>query len=328
MKKLKVGVLGLGSIFHRVMTDFPNAKNCELYAVAARDSERAKAEAVKYGAAKAYGSYEELVNDPEVDMVYVATPHRFHKEHTLMSLQHGKHVLCEKPFAMNAKEAEEMIACAREKGLFLMEAMWTRFLPTMRALVERIEAGEFGRVLHIAGDFAYAAYPEGYNPDGRLFSSELGGGALMDVGPYVLSVGAMLLGAEVTGVQCSALHAPTGVDKRTVLQLQYPDEATAQYMVAVDVQTPNNMTLFAEKAIVELPYFWGGNEIRINGETVLFPRETEGHHHEFDAAALDIFAGRTENAIMPLDETLQLMRLLDEIREKIGVHFPADEHNK
>ena len=324
MKKLKVGVLGLGSIFHRVMADFKNAENCELYAVAARDLDRAKAEAARYGAAKAYGSYEEMLNDPEVELVYIATPHRFHKEHTIMSLNHGKHVLCEKPLAMNAAEAAEMVAVAREKGLFLMEAMWTRFLPVMRSFMERKDAGEFGKILHITGDFGYAAYPDGYDPKSRIFDPALGGGALMDVGGYVLYVGDMMLGDEIQSRQCSALYAPTGVDKRTVMQLQYAGGATAQYMVATDVESLSRMTVYTEKAVVEFPHFWGGNEMIVNGSSVLFEEEHEGHHHEFNYIAEDIRAGRTESAIMPLDESLQLLHLMDDIRADIGVRYPTD----
>jgi len=325
MEKLRVGVLGLGSIFHRVMADFMNAQNCELYAVAARDLERAQAEAAKYGAQKAYGSYEAMLNDPDVELVYVATPHRFHKEHTTMSLEHGKHVLCEKPFAMNAREAKEMVDCARKHNRFLMEAMWTRFIPTMRKFMELKNAGEFGKVLHITGDFAYAAYPRSYNPEGRLFNPELGGGALMDVGSYLIYISAMITGQEITGVQSKALYAPTGVDNRALLQLEFADHATAQLMAAMDVFTPNNMTVFTEKAVIELPEFWRGNELIINGESILFPKEHEGHHHEFNYIAEDIRAGRTESTIMPLDESLKLLSLMDDIRRNIVVRYPTDD---
>lgn len=319
MEKLKVGVLGLGTIFHRVMADFGNAENCELYALAARDLDRARAEAKKYGAAKAYGSYEDLLKDPEVELVYIATPNCFHREHTLLCLNHGKHVLCEKPIAMNAREAEEMIACAREKGLFLMEGMWTRFLPVMRAFMARYETGEFGKIRHITGDFAFAAYPGDYDPKARLFNPALGGGALMDVGPYVLSIGAMLLGTEPESLQCTGVLSPSGVDNRAAVQLRYPDGATAQYMVALDVATPNDMTIYTERAVVELPYFWGGTEMRINGRVFRFPPEHEGHHHEFVHAAECIRAGLTESSIMPLSETLAIQRQIDTLRTLLGV---------
>lgn len=324
MRKLKVGVLGLGSIFHRVMTDFKNAENCELYAVAARDLERAKEEAARYGAAKAYGSYEEMLNDPEVELVYIAVPHRFHKEYTIMSLKHGKHVLCEKPLAMNAEEAEEMIACAREKGLFLMEAVWTRFLPVMRKFMELKEAGEFGRIMHITADFGYDAYHNSFDPNNRIFNPELGGGALLDLGTYVIYIGAMMLGDEVISRQCSAVFASTGVDRRTLLQFEYPGNATAQFMLAVDAETPSDMLVYTEKAIVKIPMFWGGSELIINGEPVIFEKEHEGHHHEFNYIADDIRAGRRESEIMPLDESLRLIRLMDSIRKDIGLHYPTD----
>jgi len=319
MKKLKVGILGLGSIFHRIMADFNKAENCELYALAARDLSRAQAEAARYGAVKAYGSYQALLEDPEVELIYIATPNCFHREHTLLCLNHGKHVLCEKPVAMNVREAEEMVALAREKGLFLMEGMWTRFLPVMREFMSRYEAGEFGKILHVTADFAFAAYPNDYNPQARLFNPALGGGALMDVGPYVLSVGTMLLGTEPESLQCTGTLAPTGVDNRAAVQLRYPGGATAQYMVALDVATPNNLTVYTEKAVVELPFFWAGTELRINGEVHTFPPEHEGHHHEFVHAAECIRAGLTESPILPLAETFVIQQQIDTLRKAIGV---------
>lgn len=216
-----------------------------------------------------------------------------------------------------------MVACAREKGLFLMEAVWTRFLPTMQKFMQLYRSGEFGKIQHIIGDFSYDAFSGGYDPKHRLFNPELGGGALMDVGTYVLYIGAMMLGEE-QGWQSTAVLAPTGVDNRTLMQLQYAGGATAQYMVAMDVETPNNMTVFTEKAVVELPRFWCGNELIINGQKTEFPPENEGHYHEFNYVAEDLRAGRTESSIMPLDESLQLMQLMDAIRADIGVKYPTD----
>ena len=158
MHQLRVGIMGLGSIFHRVMTDLPNAAHCKLTALAARDAARARTEAEKYGVPLSFGSYEELVQCPEVDLVYIATPHNLHYAHTLLALGHTKHVLCEKAFAMNPRETGEMIACARQEGLFLMEAMWTRFLPAMGRLKEMLDSGELGEIRHIDANFSYA-YP-------------------------------------------------------------------------------------------------------------------------------------------------------------------------
>ena len=321
MKKIRVGVIGLGSIFHRVMKGFSNSKYCELTAVAARDGARAKAEAEKYGAKHAFGSYEELAACPEVDMVYIATPHSHHFEHTMLCLEHGKHVICEKAFAKNDAKARLMADKAREKGVFLMEAMWTRFMPAMRKLHEMYLAGDLGAIRHITADFSYAS---NFDPSSRIYAPELCGGALMDVGIYTLSMCAMLLGDKPESVKSDCILAPSGVDSRTLMQLRYAGGATAQLMCGVDVNSISQMTVFAEKATVIIPDFWHATKLIINGRNVDFPAENEGHHHQFDHAAERIFAGNIESDIMPLDETVSLMKLMTDVRREHGIVYPGE----
>ncbi len=321
MRKLRVGVIGLGSIFHRVMKGFDNAENCELYAVAARDGERAKREAERYGAKLYFDSYEKLAACPEVDLVYIATPHSLHHSQTLMCLENGKHVLCEKAFAKNDAEAAEMRDMAREKGLFLMEAMWTRFMPAMRCLKQMIDEGKLGAIKHIAADFSYAS---SFDPASRIYAPELCGGALMDVGIYPLSIAAMLTGKEPVAVQTKCVKAPTGVDARTVMQIEYSDGATAQLMSGIDVNGTSMMTVYAEKATVVIPDFWHAEKFIINGEETVFSPENEGHHYQFVHAAECIFAGKTESEIMPLDETVQLMKLMTDARHENGIFYPGE----
>lgn len=321
MKKLKIGVIGLGSIFHRVMTGFDRAENCELYAVAARDGERARTEAEKYGAKKAFGSYDELAACPEVELVYIATPHNFHKEQTLMCLEHGKHVICEKAFAMNGGEARQMAEAARGKKLFLMEAMWTRFLPAMKRLKAMYDGGELGRIRHIAADFAYAS---GYDPKSRIYAPELGGGALMDVGIYPLSVCAYLLGSAPARIQSRCVKALSGVDARTVMQMEYDCGATAQLMSGIDVNGTSMMTVYAEKATVIVPDFWHATRLIVNGEATEFSPENEGHHYQFAHAADMLAAGKTESDIMPLDETVRMMDIMTAVRHENGVFYPGE----
>ncbi len=321
MEKLRVGVIGLGGIFSRVMADFRNARNCELYAVAARDIGRARGAAGKYGAKRAFGSYEELAECQEVDMVYVATPHSFHRSHTLMCLAHGKHVLCEKAFAMNGWEAREMVSAARENGLFIMEAMWTRFMPAMEKLRQLYAAGKLGEIRHITADFGYAAE---YDPKSRIFAPELGGGALMDVGIYPLSICAMLVGTGAEDVQSQCVLAPSGVDVRTSMQLRYASGATAQLMSATDVNGTSRMTIYAQRATVEIPDFWHATRLIINGKEMKFPDENEGHHHQFVHAADMIAAGRTESDVMPPDETIRLMDIMTDVRLAHGVRYPGE----
>ncbi len=325
MEKVKVGVLGLGSIFRRVMTDFPNAKNCALYAVAARDIARAEEAKAKYGARVAFGRYESLLECPEVELVYVATPHSLHYEQVMACLAHGKHVICEKAFALNDTQAAEMAAFAREKKLFLMEAMWTRFLPAMEKLRAMVAAGELGQVRHITADFAYASR---FDPESRLYAPQLAGGALLDVGIYPLSMIAMLLGDAPARVDSSCILAPTGVDARSVAQLQYACGATAQLMCGIDVNGDSNMTVYCTDARVDIPDFWHATRFAVTrgGETqtFTFPPENEGHHHQFVHAADCIRRGVFDSPVMPLAETVQLMKLMTDIRFANGFRYPGE----
>jgi predicted dehydrogenase len=325
MEKVKVGVLGLGSIFKRVMTDFPNAENCELYAVAARDSARAEEAKTKYGAKLAFGCYEELLECPEVELIYVATPHSLHFEQVMACLAHGKHVICEKAFALNDGEAARMAALAREKGLFLMEAMWTRFLPAMIKLRALLAEGALGEIRHVVGDFSYAAR---FDPESRLYDPRLAGGALLDVGIYPLSMIAMLLGDAPSRADGICVMAPSGVDARTVAQFQYASGATAQLMCGVDVNGDSSLTVFGTLARVDIPDFWHATRLEITRgrelEILEFPPETEGHHHQFVHAADCIHGGRTESPVMPLDQTVQLMKLMTEIRLANGFRYPGE----
>ncbi|MBC7959106.1 MAG: Gfo/Idh/MocA family oxidoreductase, partial [Vallitaleaceae bacterium] len=180
-KVIRWGILGTGTIANTFAGDLNLVKTGVLGAVASRGLEKAEAFAKKYGAAKFYGSYEELAKDPEIDAIYVASPHSQHKENTLLCLNHKKAVLCEKPFAINATEAAEMIECAKKNGVFLMEAMWTRFLPNIKYVNEIIEKGEIGAIRWLKADFGFAL-PEDFPASHRLLNKELGGGALLDVG--------------------------------------------------------------------------------------------------------------------------------------------------
>jgi predicted dehydrogenase len=307
------------------MADFPNAENCALYAVAARDLSRAEEAKQTYGAVRAFGSYEELVECPEVELVYVATPHSLHHEHVMACLAHGKHVICEKAFALNDAQAAEMAALAREKNLFLMEAMWTRFMPAMVKLRELYESGAMGEIRHIAADFAYAAR---FDPESRIYGAHLAGGALLDVGIYPLSMIAMLLGDDPALIDGVCVMAPSGVDARTIAQLRYASGATAQLMCGVDVNGDSKMTVYCTNARVDIPDFWHATRLEITRgrevEILEFPPETEGHHHQFVHAADLIRSGATESPVMSLDETVRLMKIMTDVRYANGFRYPGE----
>lgn len=325
MEKLRVGVLGPGVIFSRVMTDYPNSKNCELYAVASRDAGRARAACEKYGARRWFGSYAEMLECADVELVYIATPHMFHYEHALMSLEAGKHVLCEKAFAVTAAQARDMVSLARENELFLMEAMWTRFLPAIVKLREMVKSGELGEIRHITADFSFYMP---FMPQSRIFAPELAGGALLDVGIYPLSICCMLLGYDIVNIQSACIKAQSGVDARTAMQLEYKSGATAQLMGGVDVNGTSRMTVYGTKALVDIPDFWHATRLEISKrggrELIEFSAENEGHHYQFDHAAECVRAGMTESPVMPMEESVRLMEIMTEIRAAHGIRYPGE----
>lgn len=321
MEKIRVGVLGLGSIFHRVMTGFYKAESCELYAVAARDLERARSEAEKYGAKKAFGSYDELIACPEVDLIYVATPHGLHYEHVLKCLNAGKNVICEKSFALNAAQAREMVQCARRNNVFLMEAMWTRFLPAMRALKEMLSEGKYGKTKHIYANFAF---PSRFDPTSRMFDPKLGGGALLDLGIYPLSIFDYLMGGDPVKVEASCHKAPTGVDARTSAQLTYPGGETAQLMCAIDAMGDSEMVIYTDRCKIKVPNFWCATKLETPDGIIKFPAENEGHHYQFEHSATLIREGKKESPVMSLDETVRIMEIMDSIRLSNGIKYPVD----
>lgn len=222
-KTIRWGILGTGTVARDVAQSFVHVADARLVAVASRNSDTAAAFASQFKVPKAYGSYNELLADDEIDVVYIATPHERHRDDCLRSFDAGKAVLCEKPFTMNAKQAREVVATSREKGLFCMEAMWMRFIPIIRKMHELVDAGEIGHVQMIKADFGY---PTWYDPENRFFSLTKGGGSLMDRGIYTLSLAHMLLG-EHENLKSSATLGPTGVDHQSSYLLDYPNGAIA-----------------------------------------------------------------------------------------------------
>jgi predicted dehydrogenase len=217
--KLRWGILGTGTVAERFAIGLQQAADSELVAIGSRSKASAATFAEKFSVAIRYSSYKGLIQDTNVDVIYVATPHCFHMENTLSCLKHGKSVLCEKPFAINAQQAELMIRTARENKVFLMEAMWSRFLPSMRYFRDILAQGVIGEVLQLTADFGF--YNE-FNPQHRLFDPDMGGGALLDIGVYPVSFASMVLGTPES-IQSRAHIGQSGVDENAGIVLSYPD---------------------------------------------------------------------------------------------------------
>lgn len=325
-ERIRVGFVGAGNIVRRVMTDMHNAKNVELTAIACRSLERAEQAARQYGAQYAFGSYEEMAKSDKVDLVYIATPHNFHCEQSMLMMEHGKHVLCEKPMALTEAEARKMADCAKKNGVFLMEAMWTRFFPAMMDMVQLIRNGEIGEIRHIYSVFSYVASS---GDEGRLFVRELAGGSLLDVGVYPLMVCTQLLGCHPKNVQSVSLLTESGVDARTSVQMMYDSGETAQIMSGIDVDAPSHLLIYGTKGTIFMDEYWHPTGFTVNYSNgkkadYSYPAENEGHHYEFEEAARCIKEGLTESSVMTVEESIEVCRMTEAIRREIGVRYPGD----
>lgn len=328
MKKIRLGIVSAGAIVARVMKDMHLLENVEVTAIAARDLQRAQAAAEEYRIPHAYGSYQELAESSEVDLAYIATPHNFHAEQAMLMMRHGKHVICEKPMTINPTEVQRMIDCARENNVFLMEAMWTRFQPCIRQLMQLLREGVIGEVKNIFGEFSWSC--EGnYDPSSRLFDPALAGGALLDLGVYPLLFCMQVLGSEPETIQSLCRKTPEGVDMNTSVQMQYSSGAIAQFFCGMDACSNDYLQIYGTKGHIVLPGFWRADRftVYVNGETaqeMCFDLPNEPYHYEFDHAAECILQGLKESPVMPLAESLKASRICTEIRHKHGIFYPGE----
>ena len=324
--KIRWGVLGAGWIAHRMAEALAVLPDAELIAIGSRSRERAELFGAEYDVALRFNQYEDVLACPEVDVVYIATPHSRHLQDATLALKAGKPVLCEKPLTVNATEADTLIACARSEGLFLMEAMWTRFVPAIVKLREWIAAGAIGEVRLLT---ASIGWHHAFDPQSRLFARELAGGALLDIGVYPVSLASMLFGAsiEISGVM---QEAPNGVDAQCAVSLAYPDRRLATFLASFEADLPSDAFVVGTEGWIRLhPPIVAPQvltRVTANGteETVELPHLGNGYPHEAIEVMACLRDGKIESAVMPLDESLAIMQTLDAIRRPWGLRYPAD----
>ena len=298
----------------------------ELIAVGSRSRDTADSFGDLFHVKKRFDSYESMANDPDVDVVYVSTPNSLHRENTLMCLRAGKSVLCEKPFAINAQESAEMIGLARQRGLFLMEAMWTRFLPAIVKLREILSEKTIGEVRMLIADFGFRTE---MNPKSRIFDPNLGGGALLDVGIYPVSLASMVFGtpSRITGM---AHIGETGVDEQSAAILGYDKGELAIIAAAERTHTPQVAYLLGtEGRIVVNPPFWRPQTLTLSVSGRTEERKEipfKGNGYSYEAAEVNrcLREHKTESDTMPLDETLSIMKTMDAIRSQWGLKYPHE----
>jgi predicted dehydrogenase len=322
-------IIGCGHIATKFASDLKLLPNVKLYAAASRDLNRAQNFAKEYGFDVAYGSYEELVNDPKVDAVYIATPHSFHRDHALLCLNHKKAVLCEKAFAMNKNEAEEMVECAKENNTFLMEAFWTMFQPSFQKAMKIIESGKLGKLKILRSDFAFNAP---FNEDKRLYNTKLGGGSLLDIGIYPVFAALTSLGVPEI-IKTFANFSPTGSEESINIIFKYKNGDMANLTSSFAAHSPIQTEYFCEKGHLTLNPRWftptditiwkeGGEVTKINS----VHKEGSGYHYEAAHVMECLDAGKIESDKMTWQLSLDMMGILDRIRIDAGIFFP--DHDK
>jgi predicted dehydrogenase len=315
---IRWGIIGTGGIAHTFAADLELTDSGTVAAVGSRRRATADEFGERFGVPNRHASYEALVEDPDVDVVYVSTPHPLHHEDALLALRAGKGVLVEKPFTMNAAEAEELVTTARDAGLFLMEAMWTRCLPHIGEIRQLLAEGALGEVVVVAADHGQWFAED---REHRLFAPELGGGALLDLGVYPVSFASMVLG-EPERVVAIADPAFTGVDAQTSILLGYASGAHAVLNCTLRAKTPTRAAIAGTDARIEIEGdFYAPaayTVIQRDGSAERFepPEERRGLRHEADEVARCLGEGLLESPLMPLDETVAIMRTMDRVMEQ------------
>jgi dihydrodiol dehydrogenase / D-xylose 1-dehydrogenase (NADP) len=324
--KIRWGILGTGNIANKFAEDLALVSNAELVAVASRTQESADKFADLYNITQRYSSYEKLAEDPNIDVVYISTIHPLHKENSLTCLKNGKAVLCEKPFTLNAKEADELINFARTNKIFLMEAMWNRYLPSLKKLRQLLSENVIGDILQLTADFALRFQ---FDPKHRLFDPEKGGGALLDLGIYPVSFSSMIFGAPKQ-IKSFAHLGETGVDEQASIILEFDDGKMATLYTSTRFNSPSEALLIGSTGRIKIHGpIYSPTQITLyqdEKETKMdFSFEGVGLHFEAQEVVNCLKAGKYESEIMPLDESFSIMKTMDQIRKQWGLVYPTEE---
>ena len=324
-KRTKIGIIGCGWIAEKMAITLQGMEKVEAYAIASRSMTKAKDFADKWRFTKAYGSYEEMLDDEQVELVYIATPHSHHFEHTRLSLLKGKPVLCEKAFTANAWQAEELLSLAKEKGIFLTEAIWTRYMPLSKTISELLEKGVIGKPQLLTANLSYP----NYNRE-RMYKPELAGGALLDLGVYTLNFAAMAFGTDIVRTTSSCILSDTGVDKQNSITLEYADGKMAVLCSSLTAKSDRQGIISGDKGIMIVENINNPQSVRVYNnddqlqQEILFAQRVNGYEYEFEEMAAAFDSGLTQTQSMPLAQTLAVMRLCDALRAQWGVQYPVE----
>jgi dihydrodiol dehydrogenase / D-xylose 1-dehydrogenase (NADP) len=320
MEKIRFGIIGTGDIAAKFATACSMVSEATAYAVSSRDIEKANTFAAKNGVGTAYGSYEELVCDPEIDAVYVATPHSVHFDHCMLALRNNKHVLCEKPMVMREQDAKVLFDYAQKQNLFMMEGMWTRFLPNIKLAKRWIDEGKIGKIKFIDMEFSSAIHQG--PPKDRLVNPALGGGGLYDVGVYTIEMASFFAGANPLDYSGYCTDFCAGVDATTVMAAKYPNHILATLRTGIVCDSPCLARIIGEKGSIEIPYFYVANDVRliIGGEIVDYAHQNypvaEGLSWQLKEVCGYINDGVTESETVPHRDTVATAGILENMMNR------------
>jgi dihydrodiol dehydrogenase / D-xylose 1-dehydrogenase (NADP) len=322
---LRWGILGLGNIAKTFAKGLTSTTEGRLVAVGSRTQATAEAFAKEHGG-RAHGSYQALLADPEVDAIYISTPHPQHYEAALQCLRGGKAVLCEKPLAVNAAQASEMVRVARQERRFLMEAMWTRFLPAMVQCRSWLAAGMIGQPRMLHADFGFRC---GWDPKSRLLDPASAGGGLLDVGVYAVALSTMVFGSKPRSIKALAHLGVTQVDEQAVIVASWEDGALATLSSAVRTETPQAAWIAGTEGRIELPQFWHGKVAILHrpGQPALQLEPAfvgNGYQYQAEEVARCIGKGGIESPLMSHAESVDIANFMDRVRQDIGLRYPMD----
>ena len=325
MKIYNVGIIGAGHIALKMASTLAALPRTHRYAIASREMRTARTFAKEQGFERAYGSYEELMDDPKVDLIYIATPHAFHFEQAKASILKGKPVLCEKAFTANAAQAEELLKLAEEKQVFIAEAIWTRYLPMSRTIAELVRNGAVGTPYLLSANLGYAIT----NRE-RLVRPELAGGALLDVGVYTLNFAAMVFGTEILSTTSTCVKMDNGLDAQDSITLVYPGERMAVLNSSMLARSDRQGIISGDGGHMIIDNINNPQSIKVldgNYQTVAefhAPSQVTGFEYEVNACIEALDKGLLQTLDMPHDETLRIMRQMDALRKEWGVCFPFE----
>lgn len=323
---MKIGVLGTGGIVRSVTPTLAMMTGVECYAIASRTLSRAKEAAAEYGYEKAYGSYEELVKDPEVELVYVATPHSRHYDDMKLCITHGKPVICEKSFTMNAEQAKEIQKLAKEVGVFVTEAIWPRYMPSRAIIQETIESGIVGNISTLTANLSYVI--SGVQ---RIQEPELAGGALLDVGVYGINFALMHFGTEIERIESSVQMTESGVDAMESITIFYKNGRMAVLTHGIYGRSDRKGMFYGDKGYIVVENINNPQSISVydTNDNLLkyieMPEQISGYEYQFEECRIQLAKGETESVSMPLSCSVYMMEVMDSLRRQWGLVYPQEQ---